>query len=98
MIMTAERAPAVGGVHTFTSLLNPYLVCVLCRHGVSAWHDAERCGCRAEGVGVSLPCGHVAGTESVCPTWTPHRGCRCPEEIGEVDHPTVFDLGTRVRS
>lgn len=98
MTATATRPSAIKGVHTFRSLDNPYLVCALCRHGVSAWHDAGRCGCRAEGVGVSLPCGHLAGTVSVCPTWTPTRGCRCPAELGEVDHPTVFDLGTRMRT
>lgn len=88
MTMSAVRTK----VHTFTSLANPFLVCLRCRRGVSAWHDSERCGCRAEGAGANLPCGHAAGVESVCPSWSPIGGCGCGRTLGMVDHPTIPEL------
>lgn len=81
--------------HTFTTLANPFLVCRYCRRGVAAYHDGERCGCNSEGPGANAPCGHAAGTESVCPSWSPVNGCRCGSTFGEIDHPSVRDLGTR---
>lgn len=68
--------------HTYITLANPHLVCLVCRQPVRRWHDGEQCGCQ---VGSWLvPCQHVTDVTSVCPTWGPVDGCQCDEKHEEV--------------
>jgi hypothetical protein len=73
--------------HTEIRFANPYLICDQCRRPVPAWHDPDKCGCNPEAFGFwNEPCGHRAGTASVCPSWGPVDGCQCAEVLGSVEH------------
>lgn len=63
--------------HTFVQLANPYLVCEHCGESVPRWHAEEECGCSAGDW--NEPCRHPAGTENLCPSWSPVDGCTCQE-------------------
>jgi hypothetical protein len=63
-------------VHTRISLANPWLACTTCRRQVGAWHNPDLCGCHT-GDAYNLPCGHPAGTTSLCMSWSPVDGCTC---------------------
>lgn len=61
-----------------TEFANPYLTCDRCRARVSAKFGLN------EGFGEArnLPCGHVAGVTSRCPSWSPVDGCGCITHLG----------------
>lgn len=70
--------------HVHVGTANPYLACERCGHWASGFHDPDRCGCDA---GYWLvPCRHVTGMTSQCPSWSPVNGCRCREFLGHVVH------------
>jgi len=71
--------------HVHVTFADPYLTCDQCGEWVDAWHDPQQCGCDDSGWQL-LPCGHQAGTTSVCPSWGPVDGCRCQEQLGSVPH------------
>ena len=70
--------------HTYITFANPYLRCDFCREPVPRWHNNDTCGCGE--TFWNEPCGHTAGTTSVCPSWSPVDGCQCREHLGHVDH------------
>lgn len=67
----AGRVPPEKGVF----FANPFLACDECGHRVT--HSLELW---------NQPCGHRAGTTSVCPSWGPVDGCSCAEQLGSVEH------------
>jgi hypothetical protein len=68
--MTAVRT------HVYVTFADPYLRCDDCGERVVRYHDPARCGC--DGGAHNVPCGHL-GVTSLCPSWGPVDGCRCPE-------------------
>lgn len=63
--------------HTYIGFASPHLVCDQCGQPVPKWHSDDSCGCDTPAY--NLPCGHRAGSTSVCPSWSPVDGCTCPE-------------------
>jgi hypothetical protein len=74
--------------HTEISFANPYLVCDICRRPTDAWHDPEQCGPGCETEALNLPCEHLAGVVSTCPSWSPVDGCQCQDPSEHLALPT----------
>ena len=79
--------------HVEIAFANPFLVCDACRQPVPAWHNDDACGC--DSGFWNEPCGHRAGTTSVCPSWDPVDGCQCAEVLGSVEHAPAPAGGAR---
>jgi hypothetical protein len=47
---------------------DPFILCTQCQERVT---NTKYPG------GINVPCGHVAGWASVCPSWSPVDGCTC---------------------
>ncbi len=68
--------------YTVVTFADPYKVCTTCGGwvtGAREWPPGTEHGPENE------PCGHP-GYESVCPSWSPVRGCQCAEFLGRVVH------------
>jgi hypothetical protein len=72
--------------HVFVEFADPYLTCDQCHAWVTAFHDRVRCGPGCEAAAWLVPCMHVAGETSVCPSWGPVDGCQCKRIFGAVSH------------
>ena len=81
--------------HTEITFANPYLHCLTCKKPVPAWHDPEQCGPGCELEALNLPCEHVAGVTSACPSWSPVGGCQCQQQFGAVDHAPAPEVTPR---
>ncbi len=55
---------------------NPFLIC--------HWCGREVTGVTSDGRNV--PCDHIEGTVSMCPSWGPVDGCICSQTLGRVPH------------
>lgn len=72
--------------HVFAWYANPYLRCNDCKEKVTGYISFDKNPPECEHKGQNVPCGHKAGIDSVCASWSPVIGCRCEEVFGRVDH------------
>jgi hypothetical protein len=70
--------------HVYVEFANLYLDCEQCHQQAKSWHDPQRCGCDEKHW--NMPCGHIAGALSVCPSWGPVDGCTCVALFGYREH------------
>lgn len=61
--------------HTEITFANPFLICDVCKHKVTGYHDGNKCGCKEQFY--TVPCEHTQNITSECPSWSPVDGCTC---------------------
>ncbi len=65
-----RQTQVYGGSFTGIRFADPYKRCLRC----SSWVDGVL---EMNSSLISVPCGHRAGYDDICPSWSPMDGCRC---------------------
>lgn len=80
--MTATRTHT----HVIVPFANPFMICNQCKRRVEGFVSSVYRDDLCEHDFDNYPCGHAAGIQSLCPSWSPVSGCQCLEHIGTVNH------------
>ena len=73
--------------HVITEFASPYIRCEECFQYVTGYVSYQNNPPECEHKGQNHPCGHDAGVEIECDTWSPVDGCQCVLQLGRREHP-----------